>query len=317
MKCIQKEFPNKLDHVNNDPEDVRSPRAMHPAFYGCFDWHSTVHGHWMLVHLLKLFPNLPEARGIRAALDANLSEKNIAGEVAYLKQANRASFERTYGWAWLLMLQAELTRHKTKEGRVWSAKLQPLADLFARRFREHLPEVGLDRHELETHARLAPRRGVGAGAPDDARRRGPLAHPEAEVQHDQTGRRERAHQGDERAAHGEIGEPAAAPPAAALDVDGDVAGHPRIAAQLARVGVRERARHHVAQLVRLVGHAQAEPQALSAHRRALLGGRVADGHDRAGRQPERREQALPQRGHPRRHLGGRQQQRAHLAAVLA
>src|SRR6187551_2165056 len=59
LKCVQKEFPNKLDHVNNDAEDVRSPRAMHPAFYGCFDWHSTVHGHWMLVHLLKLFPNMP------------------------------------------------------------------------------------------------------------------------------------------------------------------------------------------------------------------------------------------------------------------
>ena len=93
MKCIQKEFPNKLDHVNNDREDVRSPRAMHGAFYGCFDWHSTVHGHWMLVHLLKLFPNMPEARKIREALDENLSAKNISSEVAYLKQTNRASFE--------------------------------------------------------------------------------------------------------------------------------------------------------------------------------------------------------------------------------
>src|SRR5712691_6305631 len=64
MKCIQKEYPNKLDHVNNDAEDVRSPRTMHPAFYGCFDWHSTVHGHWMLVHLLRLFPDMPEARQI-------------------------------------------------------------------------------------------------------------------------------------------------------------------------------------------------------------------------------------------------------------
>src|SRR4029078_3676508 len=68
LKCVQKEFPNKLDHVNNDKDDVRSPRAMHPAFYGCFDWHSTVHGHWMLVHLLKLFPNMPEAPAIRRAL---------------------------------------------------------------------------------------------------------------------------------------------------------------------------------------------------------------------------------------------------------
>src|ERR1051325_10407681 len=95
LKCIQKEFPNKPDHTINDKDDVRSPREMHPAFYGCLDWHSTVHGHWMLVRLLKLYPNLPEAKQIRAALEANLSEKNIAGEVAYLKQPSRASFERT------------------------------------------------------------------------------------------------------------------------------------------------------------------------------------------------------------------------------
>src|SRR6267142_4878800 len=73
MKCIRKEYPNKLDHVNNDPADVRSPRAMHGTFYGCFDWHSSVHGHWMLVRLLQLFPSLPEAREIRSALDANLA----------------------------------------------------------------------------------------------------------------------------------------------------------------------------------------------------------------------------------------------------
>ena len=99
LKCVRKEYPNKPDHTINDSDDVRSPKAMHPAFYGCFDWHSTVHGHWMLVHLLRLFPSMPETREIRNALDANLSTKNIAGEVAYLKQANRASFERTYGWA--------------------------------------------------------------------------------------------------------------------------------------------------------------------------------------------------------------------------
>src|SRR5436190_1444563 len=80
LKCIQKQYPNKPDHTINDQDDVRSPREMHPAFYGCLDWHSTVHGHWMLVRLLKLYPDLPEAKQIRAALDSNLSEKNIAGE---------------------------------------------------------------------------------------------------------------------------------------------------------------------------------------------------------------------------------------------
>src|SRR5437588_11094341 len=82
LKCVQKEYPNKPDHTINNESDLRNPRAMHPAFYGCLDWHSTVHGHWMLVHLLRLFPNLPESKQIRAALDANLSAKNITGEVA-------------------------------------------------------------------------------------------------------------------------------------------------------------------------------------------------------------------------------------------
>ncbi len=140
MKCIQKEYPNKLDHVNNDADDVRSPRAMHGAFYGCFDWHSSVHGHWMLVHVLRLFPGLPEAREIRAALNANLDAKNISGEVAYLGQANRASFERTYGWAWLLKLAEELHGWNDEDGRRWSQNLQPLADALAEKYLSFLPK---------------------------------------------------------------------------------------------------------------------------------------------------------------------------------
>jgi hypothetical protein len=140
LKCVQKEFPNKLDHVNNDADDVRSPRAMHPAFYGCFDWHSTVHGHWMLVHLLRLFPAIPEARDIRKALNENLSAKNIAGEVAYLKEANRASFERTYGWAWLLKLAEELHGWNDPDGEKWSRNLQPLAEAFVEKYLAFLPK---------------------------------------------------------------------------------------------------------------------------------------------------------------------------------
>jgi hypothetical protein len=140
LKCIQKEYPNKLDHTNNDKDDVRSPRDLHPAFYGCFDWHSTVHGHWMLVHLLKMFQNLPEGKQIRTALNENLSEKNIAGEVAYLKQQNRASFERTYGWAWLLKLAEELRSWDDADGKRWSANLQPLADGFAEKYLAFLPK---------------------------------------------------------------------------------------------------------------------------------------------------------------------------------
>src|SRR5215467_14842801 len=140
LKCIQKEYPNKPDHTINDAADVRSPRDMHPAFYGCLDWHSTVHGHWMLVHLLRLFPNLPEAKQIRAALDLNLSEKNIAGEDAYLKQPSRASFERTYGWAWLLKLTEELRGWNDDDGRRWSKNLQPLADAFVEKYLAFLPK---------------------------------------------------------------------------------------------------------------------------------------------------------------------------------
>ena len=140
LKCVQKEYPNKPDHVINDADDVRTPRAMHGAFYGCFDWHSSVHGHWMLVHLLRLFPAMPEARQIRTALGANLSAKNIAAEVAYLKQANRASFERTYGWAWLLKLAEELHGWNDEDGRRWSQNLQPLADAFAEKYLSFLPK---------------------------------------------------------------------------------------------------------------------------------------------------------------------------------
>jgi len=140
LKCVRKEFPNKLDHTMNDGSEVRDPKQLHPAFYGCFDWHSTVHGHWMLVHLLKMFPNLPEDRQIREALDDNLSAKNIAGEVAYLNQKSRASFERTYGWAWLLKLAEELHGWNDADGQKWSRNLQPLADAFAEKYIAFLPK---------------------------------------------------------------------------------------------------------------------------------------------------------------------------------
>ncbi|MEJ2719753.1 MAG: DUF2891 domain-containing protein [bacterium] len=139
LGCIQREFPNKPDHVMNDSTEVLSPRSLHPAFYGCFDWHSAVHGHWMLVRLLELFPDLPEAAEIRAALDSNLSAANIAGEAAYFDQANRKSFERTYGWAWLLKLAEELQEWDDPDARRWSANLAPLAKIVAARYLDFLP----------------------------------------------------------------------------------------------------------------------------------------------------------------------------------
>ena len=124
LKCVQREYPNKPDHVLNDSAEVQSPKAVHPAFYGCFDWHSSVHGHWMLVRLLRLFPDLPEAGDIRKALGANLSAENILVETAYLKQKNRQSFARTYGWAWLLKLAEELSLSSDADAKTWSRNLR-------------------------------------------------------------------------------------------------------------------------------------------------------------------------------------------------
>lgn len=139
MKCISKEYPNKLDHVMNDSSEVQSPSALHPTFYGCFDWHSSVHGHWMLVRLLKLFPGLPEAGEIRPALRANLTADNICIEVEYLDAPNRKSFERTYGWAWLLKLAEELHGWDDADGREWALNLEPLAEAIADRYMDFLP----------------------------------------------------------------------------------------------------------------------------------------------------------------------------------
>ena len=140
LKCISREYPNKPEHVLNDEREVQSPKVLHPAFYGCFDWHSSVHGHWMLARLLRMFPNLPEGAEIRKAIGANLREENILVEVAYLKQKNRQSFERTYGWAWLLKLAEELSLSNDAELRQWSRNLQPLADALVDSYVAFLPK---------------------------------------------------------------------------------------------------------------------------------------------------------------------------------
>jgi hypothetical protein len=126
--------------VMNTAADVQSPKALHPSFYGCYDWHSSVHGHWMLVRILKLFPNLPEASEIRAALAVNLTAENVRAEVAYLKQPGRQSFERTYGWAWLLKLAEELSRWNDEDGKQWTKNLQPLVDVLVEQYLSFLPK---------------------------------------------------------------------------------------------------------------------------------------------------------------------------------
>ncbi|HEX7841177.1 MAG TPA: DUF2891 domain-containing protein [Kofleriaceae bacterium] len=140
LHCIQRELPNLIQHAINGPDDVRGPRALHPAFYGCLDWHSAVHGHWMLVRLMRTHPSLPEAGAIRAALDANLTASHLAAEAAYFAAPNRASYERPYGWAWLLQLAAELHGWNDPDARRWSAHLQPLTDLIVARYLAFFPK---------------------------------------------------------------------------------------------------------------------------------------------------------------------------------
>jgi hypothetical protein len=140
LRCVRQEYPNKLDHVMNGAGEVQSPKDLHPAFYGCFDWHSSVHGHWMLVRLLRDHPGMARAAEIRAVLEENLAPERIAIEVAYLRQGNRRSFERTYGWAWLLKLAAELRTWDDPAAVRWATALQPLADDLAARFQSFLPK---------------------------------------------------------------------------------------------------------------------------------------------------------------------------------
>lgn len=138
---IRREYPNKLDHVLNGAADLQSPRALHPAFYGSYDWHSSVHMHWMLTRLLHCMPALPESGQIAATLNRHFTGARIASEIAYLQQPSRQSFERTYGWAWLLKLQTELITSADTDPRAlaWRDAVQPLADIFVDRYLRFLP----------------------------------------------------------------------------------------------------------------------------------------------------------------------------------
>jgi Protein of unknown function (DUF2891) len=135
---VAREFPHKLDHVMAAPEDVRGPRELHPIFFGSFDWHSCVHGWWLLLRLRRLFAGEAFARRIEAMAEEMLTPAKAAGELAYLDRSDRGGFERPYGWAWLLALHAEACRAGE---RPWAAALAPLAEAFADRFRAYLPKL--------------------------------------------------------------------------------------------------------------------------------------------------------------------------------
>lgn len=134
---VTKEYPHKLDHVLEGPEDALGPRALHPIFFGSFDWHSCVHGYWLLMRTLRFYPDMPASVRIRTLLDEMLAPEKVAGELAYLDRAYTGGFERPYGWAWLLALHGEAKRHEAG----WGDALAPLAAAFAGRFKSFLPRL--------------------------------------------------------------------------------------------------------------------------------------------------------------------------------
>ena len=141
LDCVHKEYPNKIAHSLNSDADVQPPRALTPAFYGCYDWHSSVHGHWLLVRLARLFPQAPFAAEARRAVAQSLTPANIAQEVNYLQADGRSSFERPYGLAWLLQLAAELREWDDPQARQWSQTLRPLEAAVIARISGWLPKL--------------------------------------------------------------------------------------------------------------------------------------------------------------------------------
>ncbi|MBI3437625.1 MAG: DUF2891 domain-containing protein [Proteobacteria bacterium] len=136
---VGREYPNILQHAMAGPEDIVGPREAHPIFFGSYDWHSCVHGYWLLARLLRRHPDLRAANAINALFNENITETNVAGELTYLARPTARGFERPYGWAWLLALQGELNEHKTSAGKDAAKTMRPLADAFAKRFMSYLP----------------------------------------------------------------------------------------------------------------------------------------------------------------------------------
>lgn len=141
LACVAKEYPNKISHVLNSDADVAPPHQLTPAFCGCYDWHSSVHGHWLLVRLIRTFPDAPFAAAAREALKRSLTADNLKREAAYVSGAGRASFERPYGMAWLLTLAMELHEWNDEQGREMSANLRPLETAAVERLKAWLPKL--------------------------------------------------------------------------------------------------------------------------------------------------------------------------------
>ncbi|HUO83765.1 MAG TPA: DUF2891 domain-containing protein [Thermoanaerobaculia bacterium] len=141
LSCVHQEYPNKIAHVLGSDDDVDPPRKLTPAFYGCFDWHSAVHGHWLLARLARLFPEAPFAEKARAALTESLTPQHVSAEVAYIEGKGRESFERPYGLAWLLQLGAELREWNHPDAKIMAATIAPLEAAAVRRLETWLPKL--------------------------------------------------------------------------------------------------------------------------------------------------------------------------------
>lgn len=142
LKCINQEYPNKTAHVINTEKDaILTPKQLHPSFYGCFDWHSSVHGHWMLLRLLRTVPDLENKDKIISILDESFSPEKIKEEASYFTKYQVAqNFERTYGWAWILKLDEELARWNHPKAKIWHQNLKPLTDEILRLWKAYLPK---------------------------------------------------------------------------------------------------------------------------------------------------------------------------------
>jgi hypothetical protein len=145
LDCVHREYPNKIGHVLNSAADARTPSSLHPVFYGCFDWHSSVHGHWLLVRLLRTVPAdqmPPELRErIITALNQSFTAQGVAAEVEYFEAENRKSYERPYGSAWLLQLTAELREWQDPMAEAWLETLQPLEAVIVAQIKSWLPKL--------------------------------------------------------------------------------------------------------------------------------------------------------------------------------
>lgn len=141
LACVHQEYPNKIAHTLASDADAKPPRALTPIFYGCFDWHSSVHGHWLLARVARLYPNTPLAAKAEAALAKSFTREQVGGELAYLNTPGRQEFERPYGLAWLLQLTQELREWDSAQARTWAQLLAPLEAEAVKRLSDWLPKL--------------------------------------------------------------------------------------------------------------------------------------------------------------------------------